>query len=48
MWIVVTAGVAVLVIAAAARRRAPIASDLGWVTERWLQEYRANQGADSK
>jgi hypothetical protein len=25
-----------------------IASDLGWVTERWLAEYRANQVADSK
>jgi hypothetical protein len=48
MWIVVMAGIAVLAIAAAVRRRAAIASDLGWVTERWLAEYRANQVADSK
>jgi hypothetical protein len=48
MWIVVTAAIAVLAIAAAARRRAAIASDLGWVTERWLAEYRTSQVADSK
>jgi hypothetical protein len=48
MWIVVMAGIAVLAIAAAARRRAAIASDLGWVTERWLAEYRATHMADSK
>ena len=48
MWIVVMPGIAVLAIAAAARRRAAIASDLGWVTERWLGECRANQVADCK
>jgi hypothetical protein len=48
MWIVVMAGIAVLGIAAAARRRAAMSSDLGWVTERWLAEYRANQAGDSK
>jgi hypothetical protein len=48
MWIVVTAEIAVLAVAAAARRRVAIASDHGWVTERWLAEYRANQVADSK
>jgi hypothetical protein len=35
-------GNCVLAIAAAARRRAAIASDLGRVTEPWLAEYRAN------
>jgi hypothetical protein len=48
MWIVVTAGVAVVVLAIARRRRAATAPDLGWVTERWLAVYRADQASDSR
>jgi hypothetical protein len=39
------AGIAVLAIAAAARRHR---RDLGWIMERWLAEYRANHMADFK
>lgn len=48
MWIVVTAVVAVVVVAIAGRRRAGAASDLGWVTERWLAVHRADQSSDSR
>jgi hypothetical protein len=48
VWIIIAAGVAAVVMAAVARRRAASDSDLGWVTERWLTEYRADQAADSK
>jgi hypothetical protein len=41
------AGILVLIVALA-RWRAARESDLGWVTERWLAEYRADQSADSK
>lgn len=44
----IAAGIAVVVVVAAAHRRTVRESDLGWVTERWLTEYRADQSADSK
>lgn len=48
MWIIIATGIAVVVIVAVARRRTVHESDLGWVTERWLAEYRAARGADSR
>lgn len=48
MWLLLTIGIAVAVIVVIAHRRATNESDLGWVTERWLTEYRADQAADSK
>lgn len=48
MWIIIAAGIAMAVVVALAHRRAAHESDLGWVTERWLTEYRADQAADSK
>ena len=48
MWIIVAAGIVVVLIVAFMRRRAANDADLGWVTERWLTEYRADQSADSK
>jgi hypothetical protein len=42
------AGIAVVVVALVAHLRAANRSDLGFVTERWLTEYRADQAADSK
>jgi hypothetical protein len=47
VWII--AGTVVVVLAVALmNRRATNQADLGWVTERWLSEYRADQAADSK
>ena len=40
MWIILAAGTAVVVVVAIARWRTTRESDLGWVTERWLAEYR--------
>ena len=48
MWIIIAVGGLVAAIVAVAHRRAANDSDLGWVTERWLTEYRADQAADSK
>lgn len=48
MWFIVAAGFAVGIVLAIARHRAAADSDLGWVTERWLTEYRADQAADSR
>ena len=48
MWFIIAAGFVVVAILTVARRRADNDSDLGWVTERWLTEYRADQAADSK
>lgn len=47
MWIII-AGVAVVAMVVIGHRRAATAPSLGWVTERWLSEYRADQAADSK
>jgi hypothetical protein len=48
VWFIITTSLAVVVIAVLAHRRAAAESDLGWVTERWLTEFRADQSADSK
>jgi len=48
VWIIIAGGIAVFAIVAVARRRMATDSDLGWVTERWLAEYRADQAADAK
>ncbi len=48
MWFIMAAATAMVAIIGIARRRAVSESDLGWVTERWLTEYRADQAADSK
>lgn len=47
MWIIIAAGIAVVVIVAVNHRRAANEPDLGCVTERWLTEYRNAQAADS-
>jgi hypothetical protein len=46
--IMIAAAIAIVVIAAAAHRRTADESELGYVTERWLVEYRAAHGADSR
>ena len=48
VWIIIAGGIAVFAIVAVARQRMATDSDLGWVTERWLTEYRADQAADAK
>lgn len=48
MWTIIIAGVVVVLIVLLMHRRAANRADLGWVTERWLSEYRADQAADSK
>lgn len=48
MWTIVAGGILVILVVAVIRRRSANDSDLGWVTERWLAEYRADQAADSK
>jgi hypothetical protein len=45
---IIAAATAAVAIIGIAHRRAVRESDLGWVTERWLTEYRADQSADSK
>jgi uncharacterized membrane protein len=47
MWMIVVAGIAVMVVFAFIRRRFERESDLGSVTERWLAEWRAAQAGDS-
>ena len=47
MWIIVVAGIALMVVVAFIRRRFERESDLGSVTERWLTEWRAAQAGDS-
>ena len=47
MWIIIAAGVTVVIIVAIASRRGTRESDLGSVTDRWLMEYRAHHTADS-
>lgn len=48
MWIIIAVGITVAAIVTITHRLAANNSDLGWVTERWLTEYRADQAADSK
>jgi hypothetical protein len=48
VWIIIVAAVVVVLSVALMNRRAANQADLGWVTERWLTEYRADQSADSK
>jgi hypothetical protein len=48
VWIILAAGTVVVAVVAMARWHTTRESDLGWVTERWLAEYRADQSADSK
>jgi uncharacterized protein HemY len=47
VWIIV-AGVVVVLVVVLVNRRVANQTDLGWVTERWLSEYRGDRAADSK
>jgi hypothetical protein len=47
MWIIIVAGITVMLILTWSRRRLERESDLGFVTERWLAEWRAAQAGDS-
>jgi len=49
MWMVIASGISAVVAVAALRRwRTADPANLGYVTERWLMEYRADQTADSR
>jgi hypothetical protein len=45
MWLIISAVVTVIAVAVVSRRRVPgrvNEAQLGWVSERWLAEYRAS------
>jgi hypothetical protein len=49
VWIVIGLSVLAVAIFGIVRRRRPGSpSDLGWVTEQWLAEHRADQSAVSR
>jgi hypothetical protein len=49
VWIVIASGISAVVAIATLRRwRAGYPDNLGYVTERWLMEYRADHGGDSR
>ncbi|HEX2461408.1 MAG TPA: hypothetical protein VHJ58_14785 [Vicinamibacterales bacterium] len=49
VWIIIGLSVlAVAILGIVGRRRPGSPSDLGWVTEQWLAEHRADQSASSR
>jgi hypothetical protein len=49
VWIIIgSSALAVAIFGVVRRRRRGGPSELGWVTEQWLAEYRADQSAASR